>query len=239
MGLKVTCPICSGSHFVAQGARSTARCATCQSLERGRLCWLVMQRLGCMHPGQKILNVAPEHFMLTEGLKVFTSAGYFGCDYDPSQWDKVKYGYQVHPIDLCGNLAELGGRSFDIIMHNHVLEHVPCSVRVTLHRLNTVLRSGGLHLFSIPISPQSKTEEDLSPTLRPSERFARFGQQDHMRVFGGQDFLTQHVPPEMDSFIDLHTILNEIDLASHGIPLDALNALNSHHIFAWRKPARL
>lgn len=76
---------------------------------------------------------------------------------------------------------------YDLVIHNHVLEHVPCNYTLALQHLHRSVKPGGFHLFSVGME-RGYFREDLDPALSPDERQARFGQQDHVRVFGTKDF---------------------------------------------------
>ncbi len=71
--------------------------------------------------------------------------------------------------------------SFDIILCNHVMEHIPDDA-LALSELHRVLKPGGWAILQVPIKGD-ETIEDTSP-LTPEERLARFGQRDHVRIYG-------------------------------------------------------
>jgi SAM-dependent methyltransferase len=72
---------------------------------------------------------------------------------------------------------------FDVIMCNHVLEHVADDA-AAMSELMRVLKPGGWAILQVPIAlAQESTDED--PTVvDPDEREARFGQYDHVRLYG-------------------------------------------------------
>ncbi len=75
--------------------------------------------------------------------------------------------------------------SFDVVICNHVLEHVPDDARA-MSELFRVLKSGGWGSIQVPMAGDV-TQEDLSIT-NPEERRRRYGQDDHVRQYG-RDFL--------------------------------------------------
>jgi ubiquinone/menaquinone biosynthesis C-methylase UbiE len=76
-------------------------------------------------------------------------------------------------------------RSFDAVLCNHVLEHVPDD-RKALGEIFRVLKPGGWAILMVPLSSRAETDED--PTVvDPKERERRFGQDDHVRLYG-QDY---------------------------------------------------
>jgi SAM-dependent methyltransferase len=76
--------------------------------------------------------------------------------------------------------------SFDLVICNHLLEHVPNDMDA-MKELLRVLKVGGEAILQVPISKNSaKTIEDWSVTT-PEERERAFGQFDHVRIYG-QDY---------------------------------------------------
>jgi SAM-dependent methyltransferase len=71
--------------------------------------------------------------------------------------------------------------SFDVVYASHVLEHVPDD-RQALRELRRVLRPDGWALFLVPMWGPTTLED---PTVTsPDERARRFGQHDHVRMYG-------------------------------------------------------
>ena len=77
---------------------------------------------------------------------------------------------------------DLPDDSYDMVICNHVLEHVS-SYGKALSELNRILKPGGKLIISFPIDPSLDTvlEKDADT---PEERIRLFGQNDHVRVFG-------------------------------------------------------
>ncbi|QGM97583.1 hypothetical protein [Methylocystis parvus] len=208
-------------------------CAKCGAFERGRLAWMALTRLNLARPGVRVLNLAPEPFMLCSKSRLF-EGGYHAADYDPALF--AKWGKPVMPLDLCSDLNNLPPGYYDVIMHNHVLEHVPCEVTTVLRGLNRAIIHGGYHLFSVPIKSNAITVEDLSSELTSAERLAAFGQEDHMRYFGDIDFLEFLKKAEMtDGMVDLSSLISSEECIAAGLPPDVFETLNSNRVFVWRK----
>jgi len=159
--------------------RRRVRCRNCSSLERTRLLWMYFLDIP-LPPEAKILHVAPEKG-IHDAVSAMGSVGQYTCvDIDP-----LRYPFaNCQKIDLC-ELDDWPSETFDIIMHCHVLEHVPCTVAYTLYHLHRMLKPSGRHLCVIPFSPGRYDEsfEDLGA----EERVRRFGQFDHVRKFGSRD----------------------------------------------------
>ena len=73
--------------------------------------------------------------------------------------------------------------SFDVVLCNHVLEHIPDDLRA-MRELRRVLRPGGWAILQVPIDPKlERTFEDPSITT-PQAREAAYGRHDHVRQYG-------------------------------------------------------
>jgi len=71
--------------------------------------------------------------------------------------------------------------SFDVIICYHVLEHIP-NDQAAMRELVRVLKPGGMAFIQVPRRPGSPTDED--PSAPVEERIRRFGQDDHVRMYG-------------------------------------------------------
>jgi SAM-dependent methyltransferase len=172
-GDDVRCPCC-GSAFreFAPLGRPNRLCWTCGSLERDRLLWLLFDRRAeLLRPGMRILHVAPER-ALRGRLRAVAGAAYVGGDLDAR--------YAEHRLDVTA--LEFPDESFDAVLCNHVLEHVPDDRRA-LRELHRVLRTGGWATLLVPLADRARTDEDPAVADR-GERVRRFGQHDHVRLYG-------------------------------------------------------
>ena len=226
------CPICYGTELVEFNSRPKARCTQCSSFERGRLGWMTLTRLGLMRRGVRLLNLAPEIFMLRHGRRIIGRT-YVPADYCPENFPE-KWG-KVERIDLCAEVLPFEPSSFDVVYHNHVLEHVQCSVPSVISKLNDLLVPGGWHIFSVPISPGRVTEEDFSPLMTGAERKRRFGQADHVRVFGADYASLFEKGGLTQPLVDFRSLFTKDEFSIWGVPADVLERPSGHMVFAWRK----
>ena len=173
------CPLCDGNlrTFQAHGParRPNALCPVCFSLERHRAAWLFLQRRTDLFKGQsrRLLHFAPEP-VLQARLARLPHLDYVTADLDNPRADEV--------VDITA--MQFPDCSFDAIYCSHVLEHVPAD-RQAIRELWRVLRPGGWALLVVPIGADL-TVEDPAVT-DPSGRLRRFGQADHVRIYG-RDF---------------------------------------------------
>ena len=142
------CNICGGSAF----SRQNVRCEGCGSLARHRLIFDVLRTRGLLSGNRRVLHLGPEECLAT----ILRSR--FGSNYLCGDLDPGRFSFAVTRIDLCRDLERLAPGSFDIVLHNHLLEHVACDSQAVTAGLHRLLKPGGLHIFSI-------APEDLSQTL--------------------------------------------------------------------------
>lgn len=178
-GDQVNCPICHHSYrtFLPYGRinpRPNALCPHCLSLERHRLIWLYLQaETNFFSFPQHVLHIAPEACFL-ERFESIHKENYITADLE-SPLAKVKM--DIHEIPFPEN-------SFDVILCNHVLEHVNDDIKAMME-INRVLKPGGYALMQIPFfSPVPEETFEDNSIKDPREREKIFGQSDHVRKYG-------------------------------------------------------
>ena len=123
-----------------------------------------------------MLHTAPElsfHEILKKAKNI---------EYAPG--DKMVDGYSnqqgIENIDLTN--LQFDDYTFDLIVSNHVLEHIPDD-RKAMSEIFRVLKNGGSAVITVPINENlSQTYEDPAIVL-PKERENYFGQWDHVRFY--------------------------------------------------------
>ena len=163
--------------------RPRVRCSSCGSLERTRVAGLYLTGPNKPKTGANILHFAPERG-LAGLLRESGGTNYRAVDIEPSRYP----GLGVEPFDLCRDVFDLPTDHYDLIVHNHVIEHVECNYSAVLLRLFRALKATGLMLFSMPILPGDFSDAVVRSSH--AEKLARFGESLHMRVFGA-DVLQQ------------------------------------------------
>lgn len=147
------------------------------SLERHRLLWLYLKENTTFFTApHKVLHFAPEQAFYSRFRKL-ENLDYTTTDLNSPLAD-VK-------ADICNLPFE--DDSFDFILCNHVLEHIPDDEKA-MKELYRVLSPGGTAILQIPQDlSREYTFEDDSIT-DPKERAKIFGQYDHVRVYGRDYF---------------------------------------------------
>lgn len=164
---------------VVGSRRRDAGCHSCRSTDRDRLVFTYLkEKLHIFEKTQiKILHFAPEKPL----SKVLNASGFqeYVCG------DLFTEGY-FYP-DYVRNMNVLDipfeANYFDVIICNHLLEHVPTDL-AAMKELYRVLKPDGKAVVQVPLSLNSeKTHEDPNIT-EPAEREKYFGQFDHVRIYG-------------------------------------------------------
>ena len=142
------------------------------SLERHRLLWLYLtNETDFFTSKKKVLHMAPEQCFLNRFKKL--NHEYITADlYSPIA--DIKADITNLPFD---------DDSFDVILCNHVLEHIQDDIKA-MRELFRVMKKGGMGIFQIPQDlNRESTFEDNTITDR-KERAKIFGQYDHVRIYG-------------------------------------------------------
>jgi SAM-dependent methyltransferase len=84
-------------------------------------------------------------------------------------------------IDVCE--IPFADGQFDIVICNHVLEHV-LEDKTAMKEINRVLKPGGRAIVIVPIDCNRKSTFEDSEITDPQERLLYFGQRDHVRIYG-------------------------------------------------------
>lgn len=231
--MQMKCPICKNQKFKNFKERPNARCTNCQSLERGRYLWLVLNNMGILKPGIRILHMAPEKFLL-KPFKELSGDYYHPCDVDPERYKNEIVS--IYSLDLCKDLNKLPSNCFDLIIHNHVLEHIPCSVEATLKSLIRIMKSGGYQFFTVPFRGDM-TKEDSSSNLSYEERKNQFGQEDHLRIFGKKDFpiMLKQIFKSDNVIIKPTKIAQQEEIIEAAIPTNIFDNIDGNTIFYFQK----
>ena len=202
----IECPLCGykARNFKPFGLkpRADAKCPHCGAVERHRLIgWYLFSR-ALLREGTRILDIAA------------TPALVRAID-DRFKLNRVRIDLYSDSVDVKSNLENVcfGNEVFDAIFCVHVLEHVHDDAQA-LAELYRVLNYGGWALLMVPIDDKRENTDEDFEVVDPREREIRFGQSDHLRLYGrdfvqrcvNAGFRMQVIAPK-DSVIKWHALL--------------------------------
>lgn len=143
------------------------------SLERHRLLWLYLtNETDLFNRNIKVLHVAPEQAFYKRFRK-------------QPNWEYITTDLFSPLADVKADLCNLPfqDNSFDLILCNHVLEHIPDDQKA-MQELFRVMKKGGVGIFQVPQDYQRSTTFEDDTITDPKERTKIFGQYDHVRIYG-------------------------------------------------------
>ena len=117
------------------------------------------------------MHIAPEVF-LQQRLKKEPYIDYYSGD--------ISWGKADHSIDMTNILFK--DKTFDYVISNHVLEHIP-NESLAVSEVLRILNDTGKWIFSFPICTDFTTYEN-EEIIDKEGRLAAFGQEDHVRLYG-------------------------------------------------------
>jgi len=177
-GNRFTDPIDGSSYskFLPYGykvSRPNALCPGTLSLERHRLLWLYLQRKTTLLKNKlKVLHIAPEQVFYSR-FKHF------------NHWDYTTTDLYSPLADVKADICDLPFKdnTFDLILCNHVLEHIPDDLKA-MEELYRVLKKGGTLIAQVPLEAERSTTFEDNSITNKAKRTEIFGQYDHVRIYG-------------------------------------------------------
>lgn len=174
-GKGFTCPICKVNLKRYMSYRNTGdpTCPRCRTSRRHRFYWYYLNEYSDLFDGRnkRVLHLAPEYYLKS----IFQQR--LGDAYLPTGYNDPRV---KHMLDL--NNANEADESFDVIICNHVLEHVPDDLKA-MREIRRMLKPDGWALITVPQLASDKTFEDPAHKS-PKERKQFYGQWDHLRAYG-------------------------------------------------------
>ena len=147
-----TCPICKYSGAFMDfnrpaGNRKHAKCPNCNSLERHRIQFVVLQEiLRDFQPSKKkMLHFAPEEFF----RKFFS--GQF-AEYETAD---IAMRNVDHKVDI--QELPFADATYDFVFASHVLEHIPDDLKA-LQEIRRILKPGGIAVLPVPLICEKTVE---------------------------------------------------------------------------------
>lgn len=177
-------PILKQKHVIG-GGRRAAGCYRCHSRDRERLLYafLIEDLKLPTNKNISILHIAPEpklsQVLIKQNFKEYICGDLFTKGYD----------YPVHVQNMNVLNLPFEDNYFDLLLCNHVLEHIPEDIDA-MKEIFRVLKRGGDALLQVPISKNSPATVEDFTIEDHKKREELFGQFDHCRIYG-QDYITR------------------------------------------------
>jgi SAM-dependent methyltransferase len=196
-------------HMGVVGSRRDKHiCPACQCNDRDRHLWLYIEAANLLAdaPEMRILHIAPEA-KLEPKIVALAPLEYVAGDLMP-------HDARHRRIDV--EALEFDDGYFDLIICNHVLEHVDFPARA-IAEFCRCLRRGGHLIAQTPYSPILR--RTIETTTSESESFATyyFGQNDHVRLFGLDLIDEFHAVGLVGGPLEHTTLLGELDPEAYGV----------------------
>lgn len=183
-------------------------CPWCGAHDRERHVLLYLRAAGFLPlaAGASILHFAPERHL----ARILAEAG-------PARYvqgDLFPTSPQIERLDITA--ITHADDSFDLVLANHVMEHVPDDARA-LSEVLRVLRPGGHAVLQTPYSARLMSSWSDPGIDSDEARYWAFGQEDHVRLYGRDifaRFAAAGFEPRVASHADL---LPGVDAARFGV----------------------
>lgn len=163
--------------IIGAGYREQDYCPVCKSTYRHRMVWLYLQELKIWHHKMTVLHIAPEE-MIARMLSRMKQLNYITGDTDP---DRYRHFTDAIRVDI--TQLSFADETFDIIICNHVLEHIPDD-RSAMKEIQRTLKPEGFALLQVPLSEILEKTYENADIRTEGERLKHFGQKDHVRIYG-------------------------------------------------------
>jgi SAM-dependent methyltransferase len=168
------------SHEVIAGYGPNVYCPNCMSKNRERLVLAVLQHTITIE-NKKILHFSPEKNLHNY---LATKATVTSVDIIPDFYKKIDS--TITYADATN--LQFENASFDIIIANHILEHIPADL-TAMKEMHRVLRSGGVAILQVPYSEKLTATIEEPFIKNPIKQAYLFGQKDHVRIYALTDYV--------------------------------------------------
>jgi len=154
-------------------------CPFCGANDRTRHIFLYFDKLNIwkVFDQKRVLHIAPE-FQLYLKLKDLNLKEYIVGDINPQRYNKIQ---DVQKTDL--TKLNFPDNYFDVIIANHVLEHIP-NFTQAINEIYRTLKPDGFAVIQVPYSSLLYNSIE-DPNINTDElRLRYYGEKDHFRLFG-------------------------------------------------------
>jgi len=206
-GWKAVPPLMVAINLVGSDVDSF-ECPWCGAFDRERHLLMYMQAIGLFDSlgDKEILHFAPER-RIAGLVQEQQPLRYVKADLFPVAPDIERIDMLSIPYD---------DQTFDVVIANHVLEHVSDDRRC-VEELRRILRIGGLAILQTPFSSRLQVTWSDDGIDDDAARLQAYGQEDHVRLFGA-DIVSRFSESGLTSRVQSHEeLLPDIDAGMFGV----------------------
>jgi predicted SAM-dependent methyltransferase len=170
------CPFCKRPTISPKNIREgIIMCAICTSFERQRfLKYVYEDEILNIGKNVEVLQFAPEK-SIYDTVRKYENVKYTCCDLMPEL-----YPYADGILQEDGMSLSFKDKQFDVIIHNHILEHMPDDIKFIKETMR-ILKDDGKVIVSIPFYKDELCHDSY---MTDEERTEHYGQADHVRRYG-------------------------------------------------------
>ncbi|PIY97317.1 MAG: SAM-dependent methyltransferase [Candidatus Kerfeldbacteria bacterium CG_4_10_14_0_8_um_filter_42_10] len=165
--------------MVGSGRRRDFGCVYCTSYDRERHLFMYFDKLAVWNKmkNARILHFAPERNLAVK-ISEQKPLEYVKADFNPRQESIKKVNITQIPYN---------DETFDFVICNHVLEHVPDYLKA-LREIHRVLRKNGTAILQSPYSKLIDYHFEIKNITTNAQRAYLYGQEDHVRIFSEKHY---------------------------------------------------
>jgi len=186
---------------------SIYQCPACRCNDCDRHLWLYMSAVGVTQQirGARVLHLAPEAH-LERLIEALQPQQYVRGDLHPTR---------AHHLKIDAEQLQFADASFDLIICNHVLEHVANPLRA-LAEFHRCLQPGSVLIAQTPYAPKLMKTFEVDAPVTPQFAKLFYGQEDHVRLFGADIVDYFHAAGFAGEPLAHDTVLAGIDPQAYG-----------------------
>lgn len=167
-------------NIIGMGLRENAICPNCYSKDRERLVYLFLIELikkQIINYSSKVIHFSPEQ-SLKKNFFEKNFSNYLTADITSKKVD----------LNLDLQNFEYKEKNFDLVICNHVLEHIDNDI-VAIQNIFSILKEGGIAILQVPFSRMIKRDFKIKNVNSNKDRLKNYGQEDHVRIYSEKEYM--------------------------------------------------
>jgi SAM-dependent methyltransferase len=165
---------------VIAGYGDNVLCPNCLSTSRERLILAFLEdRIETN--GKVVLHMSPE---LNVSKYLRSRANVISTDVEPGLYKSIDSKIRYADITKLPFTTD----HFDLVIANHILEHIPDDV-AGMRELYRVLKRGGTAIVQVPFSTKIQKAVEQPDINDPAMQEKLFAQKDHVRIYAADDYV--------------------------------------------------